>query len=173
MLLSLLAITVAGGCVTSEEDLLEEGLPEEIAATTTVEEGSDNDSPQTDPTAFGNTCQDTEIVITNFRDQGDGPTAILVHRVEWYTASEGRWYSEDLPNTSIDYGATTWFWNEDLEHADGDNITKWRVFYNYLIAIELSDGSDYVYWSPGLYYQEINTTDEVCHDDDNFEMTVY
>jgi hypothetical protein len=156
----ILAVTVAGGCVTSEE----EGLPEEISSTEVV--ASDDDSAPADPAAFGNTCRNTEIIIENSRYREPlGYTTILVYSVEYYSASEGRWYSESLPVTRIDYGLTATIWNQDLAHAENDLLTKWRVHYKIL------DGSGPYGWSQTVY-QEIDTPNQTCLAGSDFRMTV-
>jgi hypothetical protein len=148
-----LSLLFTASCAVSDDGAPSE-LPEEVPAS----EAAPTDKG---PVFANNNCSNVEIKVTNWRDHGDGPTAILVHRVEYY--SQGDWHTEDLSNESIDYGHFVQWNNEDLPGTDGDVITKFRVYYNYLLTPFV--------WS-GLVYQEINTPDETCVDDANFEMTV-
>lgn len=113
-------------------------------------------------------CRNTDITITNSYELDGLARPIRVHRVEFWSTSEGRWTSEDLANTSMEYGATLTWWNEDLAHAENDRITHWRVYFEYA---EYIPGPELLFWST-LYYMEINTADQTCAEDSNFEMTV-
>lgn len=146
--------------MTSEQEELTEELPStEVVA-------ADDDSAPADPAAFGNTCRDTEIIIENSRYRDDlGQTTILVYSVEYYSSSEGRWYSESLPVTRIDYGLTATIWNQDLAHAENDLLSSWRVHYKIL------DGSGFYGWSDTVY-QEIDTPNQTCLASSDFRMTV-
>jgi hypothetical protein len=143
------------GCVTSEEDIGSDEAFEDVSDDVTLQ--------STSQSLFGSdSCRNTDIFITNSRTRNGVDTAIEVHSVEFYSSSEGRWYSEDLTNEIVNFATTHTWWNEDLAHAENDLITKWRVYYKYA-----SGGS----WS-SVVYQEIDTPNETCLADANFEMTV-
>jgi len=147
-------------CVAAEEDGSieggEGGEPVEVAV--------DEQAPAPAPTQnlFGEACKNTDIFITNSRTRSGVNTAIEVRKVEFYNLTEGKWTSEDLVNAVMNWGDTLVWYNEDLADAEGDVISKWRVYYRYA-----SGGS----WS-SVVYQEIDTPNETCIADADFEMTV-
>jgi hypothetical protein len=110
----------------------------------------------------GDACKSVQIRITNSRTRNGVDTAIEVHKVTYWDASEGDWLTEDLANLMLNHGTTGVWSDEDLEYTENDLITHFRVYYKYL-----SGGS----WS-GLVYQEINTVDQTCQANDTFSMTV-
>ncbi|HVG62943.1 MAG TPA: hypothetical protein VNA24_30545 [Hyalangium sp.] len=111
---------------------------------------------------LGNSCRNIEIIITNSRTRDGVNTRIAVERVEAYSASEGDWLNEDLPDEGLSYGETYVWFDQDLAQAENDLLTKWRVYYRYI-----TDGN----WS-GLVYQEINTVDDVCLANNDYHLTV-
>lgn len=151
-------IPFAQGCVTSEEELAtDEVAPEEIA----VDEAAQEAAPQTQ-SLLGDACVNTDLYITNSRTRDGVNTAIEVRSVSFYNLTEGKWTNEDLVNGILNFGQTLVWSNEDLGDAEGDVISKWRVYYRYATG-----GS----WSSEVS-QEIDTTNETCIADSNFEMTV-
>ena len=152
----LLLIPFVASCALSEDETATDQMPpEEIAA--------DEQVPPTTQDLFGaDACTGTDIFVTNSRTRNGIDTAIEVHYVEFYSASEGGWYTEDLSNEILNYGETHTWWNQDLAHAENDLITKWRVYYKYA-----SGGS----WS-SVVYQEIDTPNQTCLAGTNFYMTV-
>lgn len=157
---SLLLVPFTVGCVASEDELVtgEEGVPEEIAA---LEAAATEAAPQPQ-SLLGEACKNTDIYITNSRTRNGVNTAIEVRSVSFYNLTEGKWTSEDLVNGIMNFGQTLLWANEDLADVEGDTISKWRVYYRYA-----SGGS----WSSEVY-QEIDTPNETCIHDANFEMTV-
>lgn len=141
-----------------------EGAQEEPSSLANVRDAEKTGT--TKQAIFGSdACKNTEIVITNSRDRNGDETQILVDYVEYYSLSEGRWYSQGLGDTLFDFGDERWFMDVDLQNAENDTITKWRVHYKYKAS---SAGAN---WSQPVQ-QEINTPDEVCHAGDNFYLTV-
>jgi hypothetical protein len=112
---------------------------------------------------FGDSCNNIDITIRNSRERNGVTTAILVDRVEAWSASEGEWLPEDLVDTAIPYGGGRIWYDEDLARAENDTLTRWRVHYRYKEA----DGD----WSDPVH-QDIDTPNVVCHADDNFVLTV-
>lgn len=104
-----------------------------------------------------NTCPDTDIFITNAR-----PTRIDVKKVSYFSASSGKWNTEDLSDSPLDPGSEGIWWDEDLGAAQNDLLTHWRVYFRYQIQGQ---------WT-SVVFQEIDTVDEVCLSNANFEMTV-
>lgn len=108
-------------------------------------------------------CKGVDITVENNYEDVSRPAAILVRKLEYYSASEGRWLTEDVPNKEIAYGSVGTIWDQDLQYAENDTITAWRVIFSYLET----DGQ----WSIDTS-QYINTTDDVCHADDNYRLLV-
>lgn len=157
----LLLVPFAASCALSEDDLatddevaLEEIAPEEIAA--------DETAAAPTQSLFGEACLNTDIYITNSRTRDGVNTAIEVRSVSFYNLTEGKWTSEDLVNGIMNFGQTLLWSNEDLADAEGDTISEWRVYYRYAIGPN---------WSSEVS-QTINTTNETCIADSNFELTV-
>jgi hypothetical protein len=111
----------------------------------------------------GDACKNVDITVKNsfFYDGRERTMRVLY--VQFYSASEGSWYTEGLTDTTITYGNQHTFWNQDLAHGENDLITKWRVGFRYAE----SDGD----WSDAVY-QEIDTPNDECHADDNYTLTV-
>ena len=145
---SLISIFALGASACGGGMELEEGAP--------VAEKKDN-------LLGSDACKNVEITVVNNFEDGTRATSILVRKFELYSASEGRWLSEDVTNKAIAYGGSYTFQDQDLEYAENDTITAWRVYFSY----KESDGQ----WSK-TYYQYINTTDDVCHADDNYRLVV-
>jgi hypothetical protein len=148
MVLSILVAT-ATGCI------VEEASPEDDVVA--------DEQIGTAEQALGDSCNNTDITITNSFEDGTRAARIKVFRVEYYSLSEGNWYTEDLTDEEIAYGSSHTWWNEDLAHAENDTLSQWRVYFKYVE----SDGD----WSD-LFYQQIDTPNDVCHADDNYAMTV-
>jgi hypothetical protein len=119
--------------------------------------------PEVQQQLFGDSCNNIDITVRNSRERNGVTTAILVDRVEAWSASEGDWLPEDLADATIGYGGGRTWLDEDLARAENDTLTKWRVYYRYMEA----DGD----WSDPVY-QEIDTVNDVCHADDNYVLTV-
>lgn len=157
ILMTLLGCSITVGCntdTTDEETL--EGMPTEVPAT---------DEPVAEATQAllgSDACKNTEITVTNLRERSGVETDLLVTKVEYYSASEARWYTEDLSNEEVDFGTSLTWNNEDLQHAENDLLTKFRVYYQYETGHA---------WS-SLVYQEVDIVDDVCHADDNYSLTV-
>ena len=128
-----------------------------------MEEVDASTQPATTRQGLGNSCNNIDITISNSRERNGVGTAILIDRVEAWSASEGAWLNEDLDNSSIPFGGSRTWLNEDLAHAENDLLTAWRVYYRYAEA----DGD----WSDPVF-QEINTADDICRADDNYALTV-
>ncbi len=157
---SLLLIPFTVGCVASEDELVtgEEGVPEEIAA---LEAEATEAAPQTQ-SLLGDACKNTDIYITNSRTRDGVNTAIEVRSIKFYNLTEGKWTSEDLVNGIMNFGTTLVWYDEDLGDAEGDVISQFQVFYRYAIGPN---------WSTEVH-QTIDTPNETCINDANFEMTV-
>jgi hypothetical protein len=149
ILLRCTPLLFAASCTISE-DVGE--IPEEVVV--------DEALPASEPIFANNNCTNVDITVANLRFRNGVGTPIRVHRVEFYAL--GSWHSEDLSNQDIVYSWQATWNNEDLAGADGDLITKWRVFYNVSTS-----GT----WGP-LVYQEIDTPNETCVDDMDIELTV-
>lgn len=78
--------------------------------------------------AFGNTCRNVNFSVDNENDYG-----FLVTRLELWSASEGRWLGDDIPNITVPGGAKDFVIRrgENVEHAENDRITQIRVHYQY------------------------------------------
>lgn len=108
-------------------------------------------------------CKGVDITVENNYEDVSRPAAILVRKLEYYSASEGRWLTEDVANKEIAYGSAGTIWDQDLQYAENDTITAWRVIFSY----RETDGQ----WSIDTS-QYINTVDDVCHADDNYRLLV-
>lgn len=116
---------------------------------------------------LGNACKNIEIIVTNSRSRNGVNTSIVVDRVEAYSASEGAWLNEDLPDQRLTFGETYVWFDQDLAQAENDLLTKWRVYYRYWV----DDGTWNGDWS-GMVYQEIDTVDDTCLASDDYRLTV-
>jgi hypothetical protein len=118
----------------------------------------------TEANLFGSdACKGVDITIENNYEDVSRTATILVRRLEYYSASEGRWLSEDVPNTEVPYGSTRTISDQDLQYAENDTITAWRVHFSY----RETDGQ----WSIETS-QYIDTVNDVCHADDNYRLLV-
>lgn len=150
-----LIVSSVTGCALSEDELATDpSLPEEIEADEQVE--------TTSQSLLGNSCNNTDIFITNSRTRNGVNTAIEVRSVEFFSASTGNWHFEDLSNAILNFGTQGIWWDEDLAGAQNDLITQWRVYYRFV-----ENGG----WSSEVY-QTIDTPNETCLADANFYMTV-
>lgn len=150
---------LGAGCIAPDEEggsSLDESAPEEVAA-----EPSATPAPPTQ-SLVGEACKNTDITITNSRTRNGVNTAIELRSVQFYNLTEGKWTSEDLVNAVMNFNDTLVWFNEDLADAEGDVISKWRVYYRFATG-----GS----WSSEVY-QEIDTPNETCVYDSEFELTV-
>lgn len=132
--------------------------------TTLPPSAADSAEPaQTSAALASDTCKNVDITVKNsFFYDGKGRD-IRVLYVKFYSASEGTWINEGLPNTTIAYGHQHTFPNQDLAHAENDLITKWRVEFRY----KESDGD----WSD-VVYEQIDTPNDTCHANDHYTLTV-
>jgi hypothetical protein len=112
--------------------------------------------------AFGNNCTNVSISVENSYEF-DGERDILVRYVKFFNddKGDGTWETELLPNEQINYGDSD-SWIQNLEGAEGDTITKWRVYFSY------STGNE---WS-STYYYEVNTSDRNCQDGMSVDLTI-
>lgn len=117
---------------------------------------------ETEQALFSN-CRNTTIRISNQRYRNGSCRKIKVVRAEYYSASRGRWYSENLADRVIPCGQTGVWGSEDLQYVQDELITKWKPIYR----IKELDGD----WS-GLFNQVINTPDRRCRAGDTFSMTI-
>jgi hypothetical protein len=108
-------------------------------------------------------CKNTDIKITNNFEVSGSARKIKVLSVEYYSASEGRWLSEDLANTDISAGSSHWWYDEDLQYAENDLITKFKVHFKY----DEFDGD----WSDEQTHTD-DTTDKDCYAGTNFYLDV-
>lgn len=136
------------------------------ACSASVETGEPEVEPASSseaPLLGSDACKNVDITVANsvFYDGKDRD--IRVDYVKYYSASEGDWYTQSLGNVSLKPGQKHTWENKDLQHAENDRLTKWRVYFN----IRESDGD----WSD-LYYEEIDTPDETCEANDKFSLTV-
>ena len=144
--LSIVPILLATGCMADMSD----DLGDDVASDQAAIFGSD-------------ACKDVDFKITNSYEVSGSPRDIHVLSVDYYSASEGRWYTEDLANTTIDVGASHWWYNEDLQYAENDTITMLKVKFKY---VEF-DGD----WSDVVTQTE-DIPDVVCHAGQNFYVTL-
>jgi len=108
-------------------------------------------------------CKDTDITVKNSFFYDGREREIRVDYVRYYSASEGKWYTQSLDDEDIGYGHQHTWLNKDLQYAENDLLTKWRVYFRY----RESDGdlSDPV-------YMELDTPNDTCRADDNYTLTV-
>jgi hypothetical protein len=151
----LLVVPFVASCALSEEELATDpNAPEEIEV--------DESAPPATQSLLGESCNNTDIFITNSRTRNGVNTTIEVRSVEYYSVPAGRWYSEDLSNAILNFGQQGIWWDEDLASVRNESISQWRVHYRFV-----ENGA----WSNEVY-QTINTPDETCVADSNFEMVV-
>lgn len=115
--------------------------------------------------ALGNLCKNVRIEVKNLYEESNGARPdIKVTALSFFNAdkgSSGKWSKQSVPNRVVGYG-DDYPYVEHLEGADGDTITRWRVYHKH----DLGNG-----WSNEVY-QEINTTDVNCRDGMTVELTV-
>ena len=112
---------------------------------------------------WGDACKDTDITVVNSFFYDGREREIRVDNVHYYSASEGRWYTQGLDDEDIGYGRQHTWLNKDLQNAENDLLTKWRVYFRY----RESDGD----WSDSVY-MELDTPNDTCRADDNYTLTV-
>lgn len=139
-----------------------------VACGAAVDPGAENQARAEDVSsasaAFGDACKNTDITVVNSLFYDGKERDIRVEYVQYYSASEGKWYSESLGNVDLAPDRQHTWENHDLEHAENDRLTKWRVYFKY----RESDGD----WSD-MFYEEINTPDTRCEANEKFKLTVY
>lgn len=108
-------------------------------------------------------CKNTDIEIDNNYTLSGSARRIKVLKIEYYSASEARWLTENLADTEIAAGSDEWFFNEDLQYAENDLITQFKIHFKY---VEF-DGD----WSDTVV-QTDNTPDVTCRAGTNFHLTV-
>jgi hypothetical protein len=115
--------------------------------------------------AIGNLCENVRIEVKNrFEEDSGARPDIKVTAISFFNAdkgSAGRWNKQSVSNEVIGYD-DEYPYTEDLEGADGDTITKWRVHHKH----DLGNG-----WGNEVI-QEINTADVNCSDGMTVELTV-
>ena len=154
----------AAGCGGDLEDFEDEELGGEPGLEEPAAEAEAPALEESESALFGSdACRNVDLRITNSFEDVARTARIRVEHVSFYSVSEGRYITEDLPNTEISYGQSSWFYNEDLQYAENDTISAWRVYFRY----QESDND----WSD-LVYQYIDTPNDVCHADDDYTMTV-
>ena len=136
-----------------------EAVPEAPGVDTSASPESELGSLQQ---AIGNNCTNVSISVENSYEY-DGERDILVRYVKFFNddKGDGTWETELLPNEQINYGDSD-SWIQNLEGAEGDTITKWRVYFSY------STGNE---WS-STYYYEVNTGDRNCQDGMSVDLTI-
>jgi len=146
VLLQLAACSAAGDAANDGAA----SAPDDATATSSALLGSD-------------ACKDTDITVKNSFFYDGREREIRVDNVHYYSASEGKWYTQGLDDTDIGYGHQHTWLNKDLQHAENDLLTKWRVYFRY----RESDGD----WSDSVY-MELDTPNDTCHADDNYTLMV-
>ena len=115
--------------------------------------------------ALGNLCEKVRIEVKNrFEEPGGARPDIKVTAISFFNAdkgSAGSWSKQSVSNQVIGYDEH-YPYIEGLEGADGDTITKWRVYHKH----DLGNG-----WGSEVS-QEINTADVDCRDGMTVELTV-
>lgn len=108
-------------------------------------------------------CKNTDITVVNSFFFDGKEREIRVDHVKYYSSSEGDWYNQSLDDVTLAPNKQHTWQNKDLQHAENDRLTKWRVYFKY----RESDGD----WSDPVY-EEVNTPDVTCHANDKFTLTV-
>jgi hypothetical protein len=108
-------------------------------------------------------CKNTDITVKNSFFFDGREREIRVDNVHYYSSSEGRWYTQALDDEDLGYDQQHTWWNKDLQHAENDLLTKWRVYFKY----RETDGD----WSDSVY-MELDTPNDTCRADDNYTLTV-
>lgn len=68
---------------------------------------------------LADSCRNVSFTVKNDRNGN-----IEIKKVTYFNQNENRWRDEDVPNTEIARGQSKKFGKEDLQDAEGDNITK-------------------------------------------------
>jgi hypothetical protein len=110
--------------------------------------------------AFGNACKNVNFSVDNENDYG-----VIVTRFELWSASEGRWLSDDFSNVAVPAGAKDFVVRrgENVEHAENDRITQIRVHYEYTYSTR--EGSYEIpqkVYTAKLSSTDTTITDPVC-----------
>jgi hypothetical protein len=107
--------------------------------------------------AFGDACKSVNFSVDNENDYG-----VVVTRFELWSASEGRWLSNDFKNTSVPGGAKDFVVRrgENIEHGENDKIIKIRVDYQYDYVTR--EGAYEI--PPKIYTAKLSSTDTTITD---------
>jgi hypothetical protein len=139
------------------------GAADDAGTTLPPSAADTTEAAQASAALASDTCKNVDITVRNsfFYDAQEREIRVLY--VQFYSASEGAWFSEGLADTTIAYGHHHTFANQDLAHAENDLLTKWRVGFRY----KESDGD----WSDAVY-QQLDTPNDTCHANDKYALTV-
>jgi hypothetical protein len=112
--------------------------------------------------ALFNLCENVRVEVKNLFEEPNGARPdIKVTALSFYNTDRDKWSKQSVSNQEIGYN-DEYPYIEDLENADGDTITRWRVYHKH----DLGNG-----WGSEVY-QEINTADVTCRDGMTVELTV-
>lgn len=108
-------------------------------------------------------CRNVDIEIDNDYVVSGSAVVIKVLKVEYYSASEAKWYTENLADDEVaTTGLTTWT-NEDLQYAENDLLTQFKIHFKY----KEFDGD----WSDTVVKTD-NIADKTCLANSVFRLTV-
>ena len=84
--------------------------------------------------AFGNACKNVNFSVNNGFTVNNSPHTLTVERLQLYSASEGRWLTESIPNVLVPAGVQDFpiRRGETVEYAENDRITQISVRFHYV-----------------------------------------
>ena len=86
-------------------------------------------------------CKNVQFKVTNKHNSGG---TIELHQVEYFNKANGQWKTEDLKDLTCYQGKTCTTSGDNLNDAEGMDLTKFRFVYRYKGTKSTDNWSDYV-----------------------------
>ena len=103
---------------------------------------------------FGDSCKDVKFSAKNQHAQNG---QIEIRKVSYFNKANGKWQTEDVPNTVVNHGATFKTGGDNLADSEGEQITKLKFVYRWK-----SDGRN-ANWSGDVTSKEFVPDLPVCN----------
>lgn len=77
---------------------------------------------------LGDACKQVKFKVTNKQKQGG---EIEIKAVKYYNKANGKWQTEDVPNAVVKQGYSYTSGGDDLQDAEGEDLTKFVFVYRW------------------------------------------
>lgn len=110
------------GAVACGDEFIDEQLP--------VDESLPVDEQSAE--LFGSdACKDVDLHVYNDGLEYNGRfRKMRITKLEYYSATDGKWRTENVPNVVVPYNSYVSHRDRNLQYADNDRITMWRVHFD-------------------------------------------